>query len=220
MRTRRQLLDAAASTFLEYGYEGASIGEITSRAGLTRGAVYFHFTSKEELAQGVLDEAVTTEGVGPQLLKLQELVDAAMALAYRLPREPVLAAALRLAVDNGVRRGVRTAWPEWIALLTGMLEEAKRSGETLPHVDAGRTARLVMSSWTGAALVLDRVPDGHDLEHHIGTLLDHLLPSIAVPAVLARLDTAAGRGARLVAAAVQDAPRLCSPVGTGVRAPL
>ncbi|WP_234425415.1 ScbR family autoregulator-binding transcription factor [Streptomyces kebangsaanensis] len=205
MRTRRRLLDAAASTFLEHGYEGASIGEITHRAGLTRGAVYFHFASKEELAQGVLDEAVTTEGVRPQILKLQEVVDAAMALAYRLPREPVLAAALRLAVDNGVRRSVRTAWPEWIELLTGILEDAKCRGETLPHVDAGRTARLVMSSWTGVALVLDGVPDGNDLEHHIGTLLDHLLPSIAVPAVLARLDTEAGRGAR-VAAAAQEAP--------------
>ncbi|MEU2163703.1 ScbR family autoregulator-binding transcription factor [Streptomyces chengbuensis] len=204
MRTRRQLLDAAASAFLEHGYEGASIGDITQRAGLTRGAVYFHFASKEELAQGVLDEAVTTEGVRPQVLKLQELVDTAMALAHRLPREPVLAAALRLAVDNGVRRSVRTAWPEWIALLTELLEDAKRRGETLPHVDPGPTARLVMSSWTGAALVLDGVPDGHDLEHHIGALLDLLLPSIAVPAVLARLDTAAGRGARVVGAA-QDA---------------
>ncbi|MEU6706979.1 ScbR family autoregulator-binding transcription factor [Streptomyces wuyuanensis] len=204
MRTRRQLLDAAASAFLEHGYEGASIGDITRRAGLTRGAVYFHFASKEELAQGVLDEAVTTEGVRPQVLKLQELVDTAMALAHRLPREPVLAAALRLAVDNGVRRSVRTAWPEWIALLTEILDDAKGRGETLPHVDPGGTARLVMSSWTGAALVLDGVPDGRDLEHHIGALLDLLLPSIAVPAVLARLDTAAGRGARVVGAAAHD----------------
>lgn len=77
----------------------------------------------------MLDEAITTDRVRPQVLKLQELVDAAMALAYRLPREPVLAAALRLAVDNGVRRSVRTAWPEWIALLTGILEDAKCRGK-------------------------------------------------------------------------------------------
>ncbi|PRH78198.1 TetR family transcriptional regulator [Streptomyces solincola] len=205
VRTRRQLLEAAATTFLEHGYEGASIGEITQRAGLTRGAVYFHFASKEELAQGVLDEAVTTEGVRSQPIRLQELVDAAMALAYRLPREPVLAAALRLAVDKGVRGSLRTAWPEWIELLAGILEDAVRRGETLPHVDPGEAARLVMSSWTGAALVLDGVPDGHDLEHHVGTLLDYLLPSIAVPAVLARLDTAPGRGQRVVAEMARDA---------------
>lgn len=205
MRTRRQLLDAAASAFLEFGYEGASIGEITHRAGLTRSAVYFHFASKEELAQGVLDEAVTTERVRSQVLKLQELVDAAMALAYRLPREPVLAAALRLAVDKGVRRSVRTAWLDWIALITAILEDAKCRGEILPHVNEDQAARLVMSSWTGAALILEGVPGGHDLEHHIGMLLDLLLPSIAVPAVLARLNTTAGRGAQVVAAAVRDA---------------
>ncbi|GAA0446387.1 ScbR family autoregulator-binding transcription factor [Streptomyces stramineus] len=196
-RTRQQLLDAAAAVFLECGYEGASMGEITKRAGLTKGAAYFHFSSKEALARSVLDEAVTTDGVLPQTLKLQELVDIAMGLAYRLPREPVQAAVLRLAVDNTARRLLGTAWPEWITVLTDVLVEAKRRGETLPHLDPVQTGRVVMSAWTGMSLVLDEVPSGADLEHHIASLLDHLLPSIAVPAVLAQLDTAPGRGARV-----------------------
>jgi len=196
-RSRQHLLDAAASVFRDYGYEGASISEITKRAGLTKGAAYFHFSSKEALARSVLEEAVTTDGVVPQTLKLQELVDIAMALAHRLPREPVQAAALRLAVDSTACRLLGTAWPEWIRVVTEVLEEAKRRGETLPHLDPPQTGRVLMSAWTGMSLVLDEVPNGEDLEHHIASLLDHLLPSIAVPAVLARLDTAPGRGARI-----------------------
>ncbi|WP_347879795.1 helix-turn-helix domain-containing protein [Streptomyces sp. Tu 2975] len=58
VRTRRAILVAAAEVFDEVGYEAATISEILKRSGLTKGALYFHFASKEELAQGVLAEQV------------------------------------------------------------------------------------------------------------------------------------------------------------------
>ncbi|MHC3534385.1 TetR family transcriptional regulator, partial [Streptomyces sp. DT7] len=85
------------------GYDAATIAAILERAGLTRGALYFHYTSKEELARGVLEEAVTSDGVLPQTLTLQEWVDIALMLAYRLPREPMLSASIRLSVDPRAR---------------------------------------------------------------------------------------------------------------------
>lgn len=56
VRTRRAILEAAAAVFDERGYEAATIADILARAGVTKGALYFHFCSKQELAQGVLDE--------------------------------------------------------------------------------------------------------------------------------------------------------------------
>ena len=53
---RALLLDAAASVFAERGYEGTRIQEVVRRAGLTTGAVYGRFRSKDEL----LREAVIT----------------------------------------------------------------------------------------------------------------------------------------------------------------
>jgi AcrR family transcriptional regulator len=47
--TRTTLLNAAAKVFAYRGYDGASIAEITSEAGLTSGAVYAHYASKAEL---------------------------------------------------------------------------------------------------------------------------------------------------------------------------
>jgi AcrR family transcriptional regulator len=55
--TRRALLDAAESVFAEFGYEGASVSEITRRAGVAQGTFYVHFADKHaaflELVQHV-----------------------------------------------------------------------------------------------------------------------------------------------------------------------
>lgn len=46
---REQLLEAARKLFTEKGYRGTSTEEIAQKAGLTKGALYFHFKSKEEM---------------------------------------------------------------------------------------------------------------------------------------------------------------------------
>ncbi|MFE0190673.1 ScbR family autoregulator-binding transcription factor [Streptomyces sp. NPDC059008] len=200
IRTRRACLVAAAEIFNECGYEAATIAAIIDRAQLTRGALYFHFTSKEELARGVLAEAVTTEGLVPQPLKLQEWADIALLLAHRLPREPLLSASIRLSVDSKARRMFGTRWPDWIELVGKVLLEAKERGELLPHVDPADTARLFVGAWTGVQLVSEVMPEGRDLSREISRLLELILPNIAVPGVLARLDTSPFRAERLLGA--------------------
>jgi AcrR family transcriptional regulator len=48
-RTRRQLLAAAARVIAQKGYSGASLEEIAGSAGYSTGALYYHFTGKEQL---------------------------------------------------------------------------------------------------------------------------------------------------------------------------
>jgi AcrR family transcriptional regulator len=55
-RTRAQLIDAAATVFARRGYVAASLDEVAEEAGLTKGAVYSNFESKEELFQAVIDD--------------------------------------------------------------------------------------------------------------------------------------------------------------------
>jgi AcrR family transcriptional regulator len=47
--TQSRLLEAAEEVFVRDGYEGAQLDEIASRAGRSKGAVYTHFKSKEDL---------------------------------------------------------------------------------------------------------------------------------------------------------------------------
>lgn len=48
-QTRSDLLAAAAKVFAERGYEAASVADLAKEAGYTKGALYSHFSSKEEL---------------------------------------------------------------------------------------------------------------------------------------------------------------------------
>lgn len=207
VRTRRVILEAAAAVFGERGYEAATISDVLEQAEVTKGALYFHFPSKEELARGVFDEAVTTEGVRPQSIKLQELADVILLMAYRLPREPMLSAALRMSVDLESRRLFGTRWPDWTELLAGLLKEARERGETHPHIDETEVARLMVCTWTGVRVVCEGLPEEYDLPHEIATLFQMLLPSIAVPTVLARLEVTADRATRLFTTMMEDRRR-------------
>ncbi|MFD3945994.1 ScbR family autoregulator-binding transcription factor [Streptomyces sp. NPDC058579] len=200
IRTRRAILETAAEMFNELGYDATTIGGLIERVQLTRGGLYFHFTSKEQLARAVLDEAVTTEGVAPQQFKLQEWVDLGLLLAHRLPKEPLLSASVRLAVDPKARSLFGTRWPDWITLSTGLLVEARECGELLPHVDPGEVARLFVGAWTGVQLVTEALPDG-DLPKEISALYAMVLPNVASAGVLAKLETSTYRAERLLAAA-------------------
>ncbi|MFI6359336.1 ScbR family autoregulator-binding transcription factor [Streptomyces sp. NPDC050743] len=199
VRTRRAVLEAAAAVFAERGYAAATIAEILHRAGVTKGALYFHFDSKAALARGVLQEQTTTEYHVPRELKLQEWVDAGMTLAERLPREPMLLAGVRLSADLQGRDVFGSAWPAWAELTGALLAEAKERGEVLPHVVPEETAQVFLGGWIGVQFVSQAVANWADLDHRMSALFNHLLPAVAAPAVLVRLDTAPDRGARVIA---------------------
>ncbi|CAN3978488.1 hypothetical protein KPATCC21470_1111 [Kitasatospora purpeofusca] len=200
LRTRRLILEAAASVFDEFGYERATIGEVVARAGVTRGAVYFHFASKRELAQGVIEGQFEAEAVPERSCKLQEFVDTGMVVTHLVPIDPLVSAAVRLSVDQGADKqmGIDAA-PGWISRLERLLVDAGERGELLPHVVPADTAGLMTASWVGVQLQSQRFTGRADLAVRVSTLYRHLMPSVAVPGVLASLDLAPDRGARVYA---------------------
>ena len=54
--TEERILKQAMRLFLEKGYHGTSIDDITQAAGLTKGALYWHFRSKEDLLKRIVEE--------------------------------------------------------------------------------------------------------------------------------------------------------------------
>lgn len=55
---RRRLLDAALGVFAEHGYATARLDQVAAAAGLTKGAIYSNFASKDEIFFAMLDEQV------------------------------------------------------------------------------------------------------------------------------------------------------------------
>ena len=58
LQTRNTLLDAAELVFDVRGVAGASLQEVAETAGVTRGAVYWHFRDKVDLFNAMMDRAI------------------------------------------------------------------------------------------------------------------------------------------------------------------
>jgi AcrR family transcriptional regulator len=56
--TLGRLLDAAQTVFVELGFEKTQLEQIAARAGYTRGAIYAHFSSKEDLFLALIEDRV------------------------------------------------------------------------------------------------------------------------------------------------------------------
>ncbi|MEV1025769.1 ScbR family autoregulator-binding transcription factor [Streptomyces sp. NPDC050264] len=197
IRTRQSILSAAAGVFEERGYQAATISEILTAAEVTKGALYFHFQSKEHLAQGVLSEQDGDTSI-PRACKVQQLVDMGMLHAYRLQTDPMVRAGVRLSLDQQAlgldRSGAFLRWAESIA---ETLDAAYAQGELLPHVQPKETADVMVGSFAGVQAMSQAICDYQDLQHRISTMLRHLLPSVVLSSVLASVDLADGRGERV-----------------------
>jgi AcrR family transcriptional regulator len=53
--TRERIIRGARGLFLERGYDGAAMSQVAKRSGVTTPALYWHFASKVELCEAVLD---------------------------------------------------------------------------------------------------------------------------------------------------------------------
>ncbi|GHE55166.1 gamma-butyrolactone-binding protein [Streptomyces griseoaurantiacus] len=210
IRTRQAILVAAAEVFDEVGYEAATISDVLRRSGVTKGALYFHFASKQALAQEVLAAQVSTlPRVPAQDLKLQESLDEALLLAHLLQSgtgDPIVQGSVRLTVDQGSAKDQlnrRVPMQDWTAHNQSLFEEAKRQGEILAHVDVAALARLFVGAFTGVQVLSRIMTERADLPERVTDLYRYLMPAVAAPGVLVRLDFSAERAPKVYEAALR-----------------
>ncbi|KAB1655376.1 TetR/AcrR family transcriptional regulator [Pseudoclavibacter chungangensis] len=117
LETRRTIIATASEVFLEWGYAATSLAEIAERAGVTKGALAFHFASKAELARATVthqrDASVAfvkdVEAFdGDRLQPLQEM---RRRLAERLVDDTALRAASDSPSSNPIWVTVRSSAP-------------------------------------------------------------------------------------------------------------
>ncbi|WP_328436322.1 TetR family transcriptional regulator [Streptomyces sp. NBC_00444] len=153
-RTRHALIQAAAAVFAEEGFVAASLSAISSRAGVSNGALHFHFASKNRLAEAVRAEAAEAVGRITEAARarhgdsLQTVVDATHALMDSLARDIVVRAGFELAGDVARRGGpsLRRQWQRWVE---DSLGRAERSGALAPAVSAADGARVIVAATAG-----------------------------------------------------------------------
>ena len=57
-KTKRKIVESSMKLFAEKGYDGTSIEEITSEVGVAKGTLYYHFSSKEEIFNFLVEEGM------------------------------------------------------------------------------------------------------------------------------------------------------------------
>ena len=184
--TREAILHAAAEEFDRLGYERTSLTAVLARAGLTKGAFYFHFPSKEAVAGALIErqsdlwaqvrESWRARGVDP----LSALHGMFLESADRMAADVVLRAGVRLNADREIGYpGVPSTHVMWEKLIGGYLAEAMERGDLRAGVDPEAVARTLCGAALGARLISSATTACADFPSRIREVLGHVLPCVA-----------------------------------------
>ena len=182
--TRGALVGAARELFAKHGYGGIGTEEIVKRAGVTRGALYHHFSGKEDLLRAVLHELA------------RELAEASAtaALAETDQWRQILAAVdafLDACVDPAIQQIMMTdapsvlGWDEWreidmqygLGLVRASLENAMETG-LIPHQPVGPLSHLIVGALDEAAMYISRAADAEEARREMGESIERMLDGL------------------------------------------
>ncbi|MEU2764447.1 MULTISPECIES: ScbR family autoregulator-binding transcription factor [unclassified Streptomyces] len=219
-RTREALIRSAAVVFEQHGYAQARLVQISTGAGVSTGALHFHFENKAAVAEAVVAEA--SRGLRDMSAAirrrtdtaLQALVDTSHALVERLRGDPVSRAGFRLSCDG--ERAAPDLRMDWHHRVRELLEEAAATGTLADDVAREDAAAATVAVTTGFE-VLGR-HDGEWLSpYRLTGFWQLLLPRLATPETLGRVDPS-GTGAVPQARGSAPAGRVAEEPDTPARA--
>jgi AcrR family transcriptional regulator len=183
--TRRHILDVAGRLFAEKGYAGASFTDLVAESGLTKGAFYFHFPSKEALALATFADqqerwVEVVSGVADPATKAVDQLEAMLQAACEFSESEVAARCVsRLCFEMGEDPRLRpTLTPYltiWEELIASIVRRGQDEGDIRSDVDAGAVARVAVAAWIGVTDVSHVVSEGADLRARAEEFMEILM---------------------------------------------
>ena len=182
--TRQKILDAARDLFSEVGYAAAGLGEIIERAGMTKGALYHHFDSKEALATALIDQGSTLTGDAfdhvcqSSAPALENLIHGVFVVTDLLVCDKTARTAEQLtralAEFNTTAAGV---WPTRLEKMTAQANRAATEGDLREDLDPQLVSESILNAMLGAQLLAHSAP-ANDHITRLTRSLELLLPAI------------------------------------------
>jgi len=181
--TRQLILDAAFAVFGRVGYGEASVDSILAEAGLSKGAFYHHFTSKEELFRVLLQDRVRrcAGQMSDAVSSASSLHDAIQRLAaagvnsFRSEPDwmPVSMEFWAQAARQRFAREILVpSVRECRELVAGMLQVGQSRGIVRQEIDAEKTAIILNGMFEGVAFQWAIDPGAVELEALIEPMAD------------------------------------------------
>ncbi|MCD9196414.1 ScbR family autoregulator-binding transcription factor [Streptomyces albireticuli] len=194
INTRHALIRSAAQAFDQHGYTRAKLSGISAGAGVSSGALHFHFDTKAAMAAAVEAEAARTLHAVARTVHrrstgaLQALIDASHLFAQQLRWDIVVRAGFRLngrtpqAPESDLRG-------QWAACVGRALRQAAEEGALLPGAAQEDMTATIVGATTGFE-ALARHDRAWLSRPTVTGLWQALLPSLATPETLTRLQPA------------------------------
>ncbi|MGS2808426.1 TetR family transcriptional regulator [Nocardia sp. MW-W600-9] len=190
-RTRAAIIKSAAVEFGKSGYAAASLNRILEGSRATKGAMYFHFDSKEDLARAVLETAVERYRVcaerwlaradlGP-LDVLHGMVDE---IALRLEHDTIVQAEYRLVIEPEFHRDAGNGGGRIVGRATRVLAvRAIDDGQLRADADPDRFTRTLSAALAGQRYLVDPITNGSaaDLRARFAEVLEVIVEAMATP---------------------------------------
>jgi TetR/AcrR family transcriptional regulator, transcriptional repressor for nem operon len=171
--TRQRLIAAASRQFAHRPYSMVSLDEILTEAELTKGAMYFHFRSKQALVLAIIDDltemsrAAVTESLTRQMSGLETLIDLVFAIAVQDIQHDVTRAGVRLLETLDSTTALPPAlWQSWIEFVTTLIQKAVTDGDVVDQHDPEDIAKMLVALWAGVR----RISDLDQPEHYLDIL--------------------------------------------------
>jgi AcrR family transcriptional regulator len=185
-RTRERLLQAASREIYRSGFQSASLDTILAVARVTKGALYYHFDSKEALGYAVVDEVIAPDVHGKWVRPFQGVKDPIDALIGTVRRIPVRPADVRggcqlnnLAqemspLDLGFRKRLAIIFDAWREAVASVLREGQSHGSVRHEVIPAEAARLLIAMVEGYASLAKNAQDPKVMKAGIRTIVGWL----------------------------------------------
>lgn len=191
LSTRQHIIDAAAAVFAEISYDKARMDDLVAATGMTKGAVYFHFDSKESLALAVLEHkheawiaAVERHlnSVSADGSRLAALMPAMLALHREDPTTWAVARLTRNLTElDSTRDRVAALTARWIDLVANLVREAARPGEGMDGLDPIVAATVLVGAFDGLKALHDTLGGSDENFSAASELLNTMLLSYLSP---------------------------------------
>jgi len=158
--TRRKIFDAAIDVFGEVGFAAAGWGTIIERTGMTKGALYHHFESKEALASAIIEEGSGTllgafrNVCGSSSPGLENMLHGTFVIVKALSADKMARAAVQLASGlSGFNEAVSRFYASLLAEMADQARRAVAEGDVRDDVEPDVVSESIIGAVFGMLLL-------------------------------------------------------------------
>ena len=185
-RTRERLLLAAFREVYRSGFQSAGLDAILAAAGVTKGALYHHFGSKEALGYAIVEEIIAPDNRGQWLGPLEDCEDPVETLIGTVQELSVRPEAVRggcplinLAqemspLDAGFRQRLATIFRDWQDGVAAALRDGQKHGKVRRDLEPAQAAGLLIAMVEGYGALAKNAQDAKVMEDGIRNIVEWL----------------------------------------------